>query len=159
MDSRKDNYTWIGHFLAAATVMIILLGVLLGTVVKGMPAPVLPQLTFQWTNSNEADQVTEFVLYYGNTDGGPYDWGSIAIPYADCTVVGEDENGTDLQNAVAVAVLELTAGQLHHLYFVLTAKNAAGEESVYSNQVDAEIDLRLLRPPEQLTITVRIVTP
>lgn len=111
-------------------------------------------LTFQWTDPNEPDQVTEFVLYYGQNQAGPYDMGSIAILRADCTEI----EGGDLQNIVTTdSQIVLQAGQIYDLYFIMTAKNAGGLESEQSNECYVLIDLRDLLGPQNLGVMIRIV--
>jgi len=84
-------------------------------------------------------------VWRSDTPGGPYEIVTI-IPFTGVQ--------TDYQSDQQI---EVPAGQITHIYSVLTAYRNDGIESTNSSEIDIEIDLTSVSPPGNYSYTIIIV--
>jgi len=89
------------------------------------------------TDGSTLTDLADIKVYWGTTQGGPYDLGS-------------DSMGVDCQHT-----LNLPAGTY---YFVATAINSAGVESDYSNEATRTVLPPQPQPPTNLAVTASNLT-
>jgi len=108
----------------------------------GYATPIIKTLRFAWNQELSAD-FGGWRLYQSETAGGPYTAVSPDIAF----VSEQSEYTADMP-------IEVLGDQTTTLYFVLTAFDTSGNESSYSNQVNAVIDFEAPGVPMTLTVTV-----
>lgn len=98
-------------------------------------------VTWEYPYDND---VVEFILYYSTTSG---------TDYQELTVILYDGTETELQSEVE---MDVPAGTDQDYYFVMTARDDAGNESEYSTEATCNIDTKAPEPVEVLNVTINI---
>jgi hypothetical protein len=99
-------------------------------------------LRFEWNYEQPPNDISGFRLYRSDVSGGPYlmivdiPWSEVADGFKKTTVVEAEDNTTSIK------------------YFVLTAYDLAGNESINSNEVFTIIDFEAPGEPYSFTVTV-----
>jgi len=102
-------------------------------------------LTFQW-NQVLSDDFAGWKLYKSEVAGGPYVKHGNDIPFV-----------AQQQTYESAQVLVSPNAEVHIYYFVLTAFDTSGNESGFSNEVNARIDFQA--PSVPVTLQVTVTTP
>ena len=104
------------------------------------------QLTFAWEQVlPEPNDLKEWRIYSATQAGGPY------APMATVPYVSPQTTYTSSQQMTS------PDGQRIQYFFVLTALDAAGNQSGYSNEVNTWIDFEGPGIPTRFTVTVTVV--
>lgn len=106
-------------------------------------------VTFQWDANPESD-IGGYKLYQGTKSGGPYQ-------QVDCEPDNADNKDIRLDMLPDAANPEWTilVPNDGHYYWVVTAFDTSGNESDYSNEVNARLDATPPAPPTGLKALVQ----
>ena len=104
------------------------------------------QLRFEWDYAQPPEDIAGFRLYGSDVSGGPYE-PIVGMPWSEVS-----------ENFSAIRVIKVEDGVTSIKYFVLTAYDTEGNESIKSNEVFAIIDFEAPVKPYTLTVTVVPVT-
>jgi len=104
-------------------------------------------LTFQWEQPLPVDDLAGWNLYYGTTPG-VYD----RLAIFNYHIPDPGTTNTYTQEFV----LTSPTGQVISYYFVLTAFDASGNESDFSNEVIARVDFLAPGVPMNFRVTIKV---
>ena len=101
-------------------------------------------ITFEWEQAGtDLATMDKWTLYYSETAGGAY------LKLVDIPYVSEEATYSHTEPITLV-----NAGEERTIYFVLTASDKSGNESGYSNEVNALIDFKAPGSPFSFKIVV-----
>lgn len=111
--------------------------------------PVSESLTFEWEqNAVDLPFLAGWTLYESNVSGSGY------VKVTDIPYVAGD---TTFQTTAVLNVIG-AAGSTVNRYYVLTAKNIAGLESVYSNEATNAFEIPIPAVSKPFNLIIKVIT-